>query len=368
MVECNLQGRKFRADRIPQQVRANSMLPQVERFPCCSTSRYGRWALVTLFFAVAMWAGGGVAQVDEAGVHIVPHKPLGDTKAALAAPALPPHERTIFKDVDVVLVPVTVTDPMTRLVTGLGRENFEVFEGSAQQQIRYFSEEDAPVSVGIIFDASGSMADKIDKSRDAVAEFLKAANPQDEFFMIAFSDEPTLLADFTENVDDVQNKLLYASARGRTALLDAIYLGISKMHGARYPRKALLIISDGGDNHSRYTETEIRNLVKEADVQIFALGIYDIAAGTMEEKLGPQLLSEVTEVTGGHAFTIDSPNELAEAAAKIGIELRNQYVLGYRPANANHDGKWRKIKVKVLPPKGLPALHVYAKMGYYAPQ
>ena len=138
------------------------------------------------------------------------------------------------------------------------------------------------------------------------------------------------------------------------------------MREAKYPKKSLLIISDGGDNHSRYTEGEIKSLVKEADVMVYSIGIYDRYMSTPEEQLGPALLNDVSELSGGRSFTIDNPNDLADVATKIGIELRNQYVLGYRPKNPGHDGKWHKIKVKLLPPKGLPPLHVYAKTGYYA--
>ena len=275
--------------------------------------------------------------------------------------------RPLKVDVDLVLVPVTITDPMNRLVTGLDKENFQLFEGAAQQQIRTFSSEDAPVSLGVIFDSSGSMVSKMDRAKEAVIEFFKTANPQDEFFMITFNDEPEEVTDFTNSVDEIQNKLVFAVPRRRTALLDAIYMGVSKMRQARYAKKALLIISDGGDNHSRYTENEIKSMVKEADVMIYAIGIYDRYASAIEERLGPQLLSEITELTGGRAFTIDNPNDLGDVATKIGVELRNQYVLGYRPNNIVRDGKWRKIKVKLLPPKGLPPLKVYARTGYYAP-
>jgi Ca-activated chloride channel family protein len=219
----------------------------------------------------------------------------------------------------------------------------------------------------VIFDMSGSMSSKIERAREAVLEFFKTANPQDEFFMITFADKPEEVSDFTSSIEDIQSKLVYTVPKGRTALLDAIYLGVSKMRHAKYPKKAMLIISDGGDNHSRYTEGEIKSMVKEADVLIYAIGIYDHYFPTEEEKLGPALLSDVTELTGGRAFTIDNPNDLADVATKIGIELRNQYVLGYRPNNPIKDGKWRKIKVKLLPPKGLPPLRVYAKTGYYAP-
>lgn len=313
------------------------------------------------------------AQTDVNDVHVTPREVTKDkpadppAKEALVSASLTTHVNPLKVDVNLVLVPVTITDPMNRLVTGLDKENFQLFEGSMPQEIRTFSSEDAPVSLGVIFDSSGSMATKMDRAKEAVVQFFKTANPQDEFFLITFSDEPEVVSDFTSSVDDIQSKLLYTLPRRRTALLDAIYMGISKMRQAKYPKKALLIISDGGDNHSRYTEGEIKSMVKEADVMIYAIGIYDRYFQSEEERLGPELLSEVTELTGGRAFTIDNPNDLADVATKIGIELRNQYVLGYRPQKLVRDGKWRKIKVKLLPPKGLPPLRVYARTGYYAP-
>jgi Ca-activated chloride channel family protein len=312
-----------------------------------------------------------LAQVpDVEDVHIAPRidtdGPGKITEQNVLADTVQTHAPTIKSKVDLVLVPVTVTDPMNRLVTGLDKENFAVFEGKDKQEVRHFSAEDAPISLGVIFDMSGSMSSKIERAREAVIEFFKTANPQDEFFLITFADKPEEVSDFTQSVDDLQGKLVYTVPKGRTALLDAIYLGLSKMRQAKYPKKSLLIISDGGDNHSRYTEGEIKSLVKEADVMVYSIGIYDHYFQTEEERLGPQLLGDVSELSGGRSFTIDNPNDLADVATKIGIELRNQYVLGYRPNNPGHDGKWHKIKVKLLPPKGLPPLHVYAKTGYYA--
>src|ERR1700745_1932825 len=301
-------------------------------------------------------------------VHITPRvqhsQPQNDQPTE--DPALKTAPKPIKVDVNLVLVSVSIVDPLNRQVTGLDKENFEVFEDKQRQEIRHFSSEDAPISVGAIFDVSGSMAGKIDRAREAVVEFFKTANPQDEFFMIAFADKPEEVTDFTQSVEDIEGRLVYTVPKGRTALLDAIYLGLSKMRQAKYGKKALLIISDGGDNHSRYTENEIKNLVKESDVQIYAIGIYDHYFPTDEERLGPQLLSDITELTGGRAFSIDNPNDLPDVATKIGIELRNQYVLGYRPSNRVHDGKWHKIPVKLAAPKGLPPLRVYAKTGYYA--
>jgi Ca-activated chloride channel homolog len=311
------------------------------------------------------------SQTDVNDVH-VPPRPVETAKTTGLTPdnvsGLNTHIRPLRTSADLVLVPVTITDPMNRLVTGLEKENFQLYEGGSEQQIKTFSSEDAPVSLGVIFDSSGSMRSKMDRAKDAVMEFFKTANPQDEFFMITFSDQPEVVSDFTSSVDEIQNKLIYAVPQRMTALMDAIYMGVTKMRQAKYPKKALLIISDGGDNHSRYTENEIKALVKEADVMVYAIGIYDRYFATPEERLGPALLGEVAELSGGRAFTVENPNDLADVATKIGIELRNQYVLGYRPQNISRDGKWRKIKVKLLPPKGLPPLKVYARTGYYAPE
>ena len=320
--------------------------------------------VLALIFAVP--SARAQSPVDD--VHVSPRvQPPPPAEKEIVDPALRTHTKPLKVDVDLVLVPVTITDPMNRLVTGLDKDNFTLYEGKDVQDIRHFSSEDAPVSLGVIFDMSGSMSSKIERAREAVIEFFKAANPQDEFFMITFADKPEEISDFTQSIEDIQGKLVYTVPKGRTALLDAIYLGVSKMRQAKYPKKALLIISDGGDNHSRYTEGEIKSVVKEADLLIYAIGLYDRYMSTPEEQLGPSLLGDLTELTGGRAFTIDNPNDLADVSTKIGIELRNQYVLGYRPKNAVHDGKWRKIKVKLVPPKGLPPLRVYARTGYYAP-
>ena len=330
-------------------------------------------------FAVAVCRIPMHAQDDQLNkIHVAPPgeatpstaEPKGAEAPAVSGPdALKVHPGTrIRMNVDMVLVPVTITDPMNRLVTGLEKDNFQLFEGSSKEEIKSFSSEDAPVSLGVIFDSSGSMSSKMDRAKDAVTEFFKTANPQDEFFMVTFSDEPEMVAGFTSSVDEITDKLIYTFPRRRTALLDAIYMGVSKMREAKYPKKALLIISDGGDNHSRYTENEIKALVKEADVMVYAIGIYDRYFQSQEEQLGPQLLGEISELTGGRAFTVENPNDLGDVASKIGVELRNQYVLGYRPSKGVRDGKWRKIKVKLQPPKGLPPLRVYARTGYYAPE
>lgn len=325
-----------------------------------------QWPVLMLAVALAATAPGAAAQGSEQEVHITPRVTTAPP-AASADASLKGGGKPIKVDVDLVLINVTVTDPMNRLVTGLEKENFVVMEGKEPQQVQHFSSEDAPLSLGVIFDVSSSMDNKIKQAREAVVEFFKTANPQDEFFMVTFSDRPELLHDFTQSIEDIQGKLVYTVPKGRTALLDAIYLGVNKMRDAKHSKKALLIISDGGDNRSRYTDSEIKSMVKEADVQLYAIGIFDYAPTAQELIAGPQLLGEITDVTGGRTFTISDPDELADVATKIGIELRNQYVLGYKPKNTQRDGKWRKVKVKLQPPKGLPPLTVYAKSGYYAP-
>ena len=174
-----------------------------------------------------------------------------------------------------VLINVTVTDPLNRFVTGLDKEHFRLFEDKVDQEITQFSSEDAPISIGLVFDTSGSMGPKLQKSRQAATEFFKTANPSDEFFLVQFNDRPELTQAFTTDTNTLQNVLTFTQSKGRTALLDAVYLAMHEMKKAKNPRKALLIISDGGDNSSRYTETEIKNEVREADVQIYAIGIFE---------------------------------------------------------------------------------------------
>jgi Ca-activated chloride channel family protein len=277
---------------------------------------------------------------------------------------------TIHFDVDLALVNVTVTDPYNRLVTGLEPDNFRVFEDNVEQEVVNFSAEDVPISIGVIFDFSGSMANKVAKAREAAVQFFKTANPQDEFFLVSFNERAELTSAFTNSVEDLQSRMMLTAPKGRTALLDAIYLGLSQMRGAHNAKRALLILSDGGDNHSRYNESDIKRLVKEADTQLYAIGIFDPLGyrnRSPEELAGPSLLSEVTEMTGGRVFAVEKLDYLPDIASKIGMELRNQYVLGYRPSNKAHDARWRKLKIKLRAPKGLPPLSVYSKTGYYAP-
>jgi VWFA-related protein len=291
----------------------------------------------------------------------------GKTEAAdplLGRPA------SIRVDKTLVQIPVTIMDPMNRFVTGLDKDYFRVLEEKAEQEITQISSEDAPLSIGLVFDTSGSMGSKLEKSRQAAAQFFRTANPEDEFFLVTFNDRPAMMVPFTTDSEELQNRLTFTQSKGRTALLDGVYLSLNHMKKARHPRKALLIISDGGDNSSRYTESEVKNAVREADLQIYAIGIYEPVSSrgrTSEEMMGPGLLTSIAEETGGRAYAVSNLAELPDVAAKIGIALRNQYVLYYTPKNQERDGKYRRVTVKLIQPRGLPPLRASYRVGYYAP-
>lgn len=330
--------------------------------------------LLLLFACFGFYQPKANAQEDEINrVHVPPPAPKPDPSSSQpaliegdAAMTARRGER-IRVDVNLVLVPLIVTDPMDRLVTGLEKENFFLYENNKLQAIKTFSQEDAPVSIGIIFDLSGSMANKVIRARDSIFQFMHTANPYDEFFVIGFNDRPELIEDFTSSPQDIEARLASVHAEHRTALLDAIYFGLNKMKQAKYERRALLIVSDGGDNRSRYTENEVRSTVRESNVQIYSIGIFDPYAATTEERLGPMLLNDICNETGGRLFRVDDVTEMGDIAEKISAELRNEYVLGYKPDDNKKDGKWRKLKVKLVPPAGLPQLTVHARTGYYAP-
>ena len=319
----------------------------------------------SVFFLVSVFVAAGFAQTSIDDVHITARSIAPDLHAPHTL--LPKGIDVIRSSTDLVMVPVTITDNLNRPVIGLGQNNFQLYEDKKPQEIRNFSSEDTPVSIGLIVDMSGSMANKLDRTREAVEAFCKEANPQDEFFMITFADAPQLATDFTDNPDEIQSSLVTSRSKGRTSLLDAIYMGLRKMKDARYPRKALLILSDGGDNHSRYSERDVTGAVKEADVLLYAVGTYDRYVNTQEEMLGPQLLESVTEVTGGKAYTLTNLQDLPAVTRSIGAQLRHQYMIAYRPQSQHRNGKWYKISVKLRLPKRIHAfLRVNARPGYYA--
>jgi Ca-activated chloride channel family protein len=314
--------------------------------------------LVFPLIAAAFLAAPAIAQV--AGP-LAPSSPATDHSHAFDKP--------IQIDVEMVLVNVTVTDLQDRPLTDLGKDDFQIFENGVEQEILTFSHEDAPISIGLLFDMSNSMANKVDKARRAALQVLETANPQDEFFLVTFGSRAELTSGFTADLAELQERMMSVKPKGQTALFDAIALGMAEMKHARNRNRALVVISDGGDNHSRNSEARIRSDLKEADSQLYAMGIFDDRdrKRTREEHEGPALLSEFAELTGGRVFPVSNSSELSDVAAKMSTELRDRYVLGYKPGGP-HDGAWRTIKVQVAAPPNLPPLRVLAKTGYYAPR
>ena len=278
---------------------------------------------------------------------------------------------TFHAHADLVLVPVTVTDNLNRFVLGLLKGDFELFEDGLKQNVTLFSDEDAPLSIGVLFDKSGSMAYKLGSSRDATYQLLNALNKADEAFLVEFDDHAKISMGFTTRMEELRGALKNAQAGGQTAMLDAIDIGLVEMKKATNSRKAIVVVSDGGDNRSHYTAAQIESLVREADVQIYAMGVFEplfTSALTPEEISGPRLLSEIATQTGGRAFAARDPADMPSVATRIAVELRNQYVLGYYPKNKARDGKYRNVEVKVPQPVGIGSpLKVHWRLGYYAP-
>jgi Ca-activated chloride channel homolog len=274
--------------------------------------------------------------------------------------------QTIRVDVNVVLVNASVSDSSGRMVTGLRQENFRIWEDKVEQKLEYFSSEDSPMSIGLIFDATGSMADKITSARQAAAGFLKVSNRQDEYFLVRFSERATLDEPFTRDISRLQNHMIFTPAKGLTPLFDAVYLGLQTMKSATNKRKALLLITDGEDNHSRYSFQNVKEFIREEDVQIFVIGIVDSGGQLDPGQRGRAIIDDLAQISGGEAFFPESADQLEDICNKIALELRNQYVLGYHPTNTVKDGKWRKIRLKINPPKGVRDVSVHGKSGYYA--
>jgi Ca-activated chloride channel family protein len=328
---------------------------------------WARRSFVLACFAGLLLAMPAFAQsTDE--VHISP--PIKEDRPIPPPDGIEVRLKPLRVDIDLVLVPVMVTDVHGSPVMDLTRNDFSLFEADQEQRVRYFYSEDAPVSIGLIVDLSSSMGNKLDRVRQAVDEFFKLADPADDYFVITFADKPKTLANPTQSIETIHTKLAEMRAKGNTALADAIHAGILKLRSAQYRRKALLIISDGGDNASRHSLRSVKNLAKESDAQIYAVDVCDapslLFTKKLEERFGKQWLTQVTEQTGGRTIAVDDAKKIPDAAAQISRELRNQYVLAYRPVDNKRDGKWRKLKVKVTrPPDPLP-YQVYYRTGYLA--
>jgi len=326
----------------------------VKRRACAYIRSVGCAAAYVLFSSVAL------AQTQSEQKSVEP-TPSTDSQQGPVA--------TFHAYTDLVLIPVTATDTLNRFVLGLQKQDFHLYEDGVEQNVAHFSGEDAPLSVGVLFDESGSMDYKLRTSRDAAAQLLNTFTNEDEVFLVEFAGLAKVSIGFTAHPEEIQSALKNVHAGGLTAMLDAIDTGLLEMKKAKNSRKALVIVSDGGDNRSRYTAAQIESLVREADVQIYAMGVFEpfFSFGqTPEEISGPRLLSEIATQTGGRAFAAAFPGDLPSVASRIGVELRNQYVLGYYPTNKARDGKYRRVEVKIAQAPGLSSpLKVHRRLGYY---
>jgi Ca-activated chloride channel homolog len=271
---------------------------------------------------------------------------------------------------DLVVIPVTVTDGKGRVVNGLQKEHFTLYEDKVEQAISHFAAEDAPVAIGLVFDTSDSMAPKLRKAREAVVALLRNANPEDEFFLVQFNHRPQLVVSMTKHSEEIQNRVELVQATGSTALLDAVTLALKEMRNAHHTRKAIIIISDGEDNASHCSPLDVTEAVRKAEVLIYAIGITDSSSyqtGASNKPSGSALLNEIAKQTGGRLFEVNTLKQLPDIACKIGAWLRNQYVLAYAPSNLENDGRYHHIQVKITKPKGFPRLRASWRLGYYAP-
>jgi Ca-activated chloride channel family protein len=310
-------------------------------------------------FCVAAIAWHALCADDR--VEIVP-------RARPTAEAADTHAASIRVDSSLVLIPVHVTTPLGATVTNLARENFQLFEENTPQAITLFANDDAPMSIGLLFDASGSMKNKKQKVSQAAASFFKTANQEDEFFLVQFNDRAKLVVPFTPDVDELYSRIAGVRPFGRTALLDGIHMGLQHMKKARNLRKALVILSDGGDNWSRHNVREVKNALLESDVQVYAMGIFDpdsASHSAREEREGPILLDNLTGQTGGLLYRVNNIDDLPAISTRISRELRTQYLLGYSPTHPARDGKYRRVQVKLAVPKEMAGLRAYYRPGYY---
>src|SRR3979490_2436834 len=331
-------------------------------------SRVHRWlpsiGLSLMFCLTTLAVTPSMESQSEGPLHAPPGSQLSERVAADA------NVKPLRIDVNVVLVPVTVSDAMNHPITGLGKQNFVLAENDLQQEIQYFSTEDSPISIGLLVDLSKSMANKFDAERSAISEFFNNANSEDDYFVVTFSSHPDVLTEVTQSIGTIQAKLGSAIPSGSTAMLDAISVAMKRMHQAKYKRRALLIISDGGDNNSHHKYREIKSLVRDSDVQVYSIGLFDTAFfKTFEEFMGKKWLSDITDATGGRTIAVDNIAKMPEAAGTISRALRSQYVLGYRPSKVAAHGERGEIKVRMINPSTSDVpLQAYYRRGYVIPK
>ena len=323
-----------------------------------------RTSVVVVWLSALIPGFGFQAPSDDARAVIVPRHKVERAPTSIETPSA-----VVRVDSSLVLVPVHVTTVVGAPVANLTRENFQIFEDGVEQKITQFAKDDAPVSVALVFDASGSMKNKLQRSAEAAAALFQSPNPEDEFCLVEFNWKPRLVVPFTADLRGLSHEIIRIKATGRTSLLDAIYLALTETKAAHNTRKAIVVLSDGGDNWSRHSLHAVKNALLESDVQVYAMGIYDsdyLQKRAAEERNGPRLLGDLAEQTGGREYAVDNLDDLPAIGARIGAELRTQYLLGYSPANKTRDGKYRRVRVRVTPPPELPRLHIDYRQGYYS--
>jgi Ca-activated chloride channel homolog len=344
----------------------------IDASPCLRNCLPVRLYILSACLSAALLFSGWARAQSEDPVHVVPRSDAKERTeiATDASDPLDNHSKVrparLRVDVDLVLVPVIVTDTSNRPVTGLSKDSFELLDDGQKQKIHFFSLEDGPLSVALVLDISNSMVNRVEVEREALAKFFLNANPDDEYFAIGVSTKPVLIADSTQGIDDIQAQLAILQPSGYTALLDSIYFALNKLKSARYPRKVILIISDGGENDSRFKFREIKELAEESDVTVYAIRPVDAIPmfRTIEEKLGNHLLSGITEATGGRTVSLSYNDNIPGAAAAISVELRNQYVLGYHPTESSRIGKSHKIRVRMAKSRDSAGLHLQYRKQY----
>lgn len=310
-------------------------------------SGLGFLLLANLFGSSSSFVYDAVEQ-EQQTVHIIPRQ---------THTANPVHPANLRLDVRMVLVPVSVTDALDKPITTLSRDSFRLFEDGVEQTISSFSQEDGPISLGLLFDTSGSMKNRLQVSVEALRLLFRTTLPGDEFFVVQFADRARLLGGFTTQANDIHQRLGLVEARGWTALLDALALGTHQMKYARNSRRVLLTLSDGNDNNSRFSEAEIRNMVAESDLRVYGIGLIH----------RPRLLQQLADETGGKVLIAQNLGELPDVVERLSREIRSQYLIGYSSSNPRNDGKYRQVKVEVSHPAGSPPLRTSWRRGYYAP-
>jgi Ca-activated chloride channel family protein len=269
------------------------------------------------------------------------------------------------KDVDLVLMPVSVLDHSERPVAGLRADQFRVSEDKTSQRIRYFSHDDAPVAVALVLDASASMAVRFEDARCAAQAFIAGSNEQDQFNVILVSDRSRLPLETSNPASELPDSLASVRPDGQTALWDSVIVALRQLGRAPFGKKAVLLITDGGDNHSRTSERELKSVLEEAGVQIYAVVPFNPFATRPEETRGPLELEELASATGGRVISVRDRAETLSAVRQIDRELRDEYVLGYYPAHNSRKGKWHKVKVNLSGVSDSRQFRVSARKGYY---